>query len=250
MDREQELQMESTREALWYKDAVIYELHVRAFYDSDGDGIGDLCDPCTDTDGDGYGDPGFANQCLPDVCPEVADDQGDVDHDGVGNACDDEDDVLNVFRGRAKGTPVPGASKPKGKVQLKGDFVVQLQPGQAMLDAFNASDPILIRVHDALALDETFVWQPSDCQLRTKNGALRQIKCRTADRRAAVKFATLGKNAAAIRYNMVVGKLDVSPPFEGPMSVTLSHGPEGTINRVGVIADCEATLTAGLRCEE
>ena len=27
---------------LWYKDAVIYELHVRAFYDSDGDGIGDF----------------------------------------------------------------------------------------------------------------------------------------------------------------------------------------------------------------
>ena len=27
---------------LWYKDAVIYELHVRAFFDSDGDGIGDF----------------------------------------------------------------------------------------------------------------------------------------------------------------------------------------------------------------
>ena len=27
---------------LWYKDAVIYELHVRAFYDGDGDGIGDF----------------------------------------------------------------------------------------------------------------------------------------------------------------------------------------------------------------
>jgi maltose alpha-D-glucosyltransferase/alpha-amylase len=26
----------------WYKDAVIYELHVRAYQDSDGDGIGDL----------------------------------------------------------------------------------------------------------------------------------------------------------------------------------------------------------------
>src|SRR5688572_676308 len=26
----------------WYKDAVIYELHVRAFADSDGDGIGDF----------------------------------------------------------------------------------------------------------------------------------------------------------------------------------------------------------------
>jgi maltose alpha-D-glucosyltransferase/alpha-amylase len=27
---------------LWYKDAIIYELHVRAFYDADGDGIGDF----------------------------------------------------------------------------------------------------------------------------------------------------------------------------------------------------------------
>lgn len=27
---------------LWYKDAIIYELHVRSFYDGNGDGIGDL----------------------------------------------------------------------------------------------------------------------------------------------------------------------------------------------------------------
>src|SRR4029079_5522159 len=27
---------------LWYKDAVIYELHVRAFCDSVGDGVGDF----------------------------------------------------------------------------------------------------------------------------------------------------------------------------------------------------------------
>jgi len=27
---------------LWYKDTIIYELHVRAFYDSNGDGIGDF----------------------------------------------------------------------------------------------------------------------------------------------------------------------------------------------------------------
>src|SRR5579859_7390563 len=30
------------KEPLWYKDAVIYELHVRAFFDSNGDGIGDF----------------------------------------------------------------------------------------------------------------------------------------------------------------------------------------------------------------
>ena len=31
-----------TTDPLWYKDAIIYELHVRAFFDSDGDGIGDF----------------------------------------------------------------------------------------------------------------------------------------------------------------------------------------------------------------
>ena len=29
-------------EALWYKDAVIYQLHVKAFFDSNDDGIGDF----------------------------------------------------------------------------------------------------------------------------------------------------------------------------------------------------------------
>ncbi len=29
-------------ENLWYKDAVIYQLHVRTFCDSNGDGIGDF----------------------------------------------------------------------------------------------------------------------------------------------------------------------------------------------------------------
>jgi maltose alpha-D-glucosyltransferase / alpha-amylase len=32
----------TTDDPLWYKDAIIYELHVRAFFDKDGDGIGDF----------------------------------------------------------------------------------------------------------------------------------------------------------------------------------------------------------------
>ena len=32
----------SAKDPLWYKDAIIYELHVRAFADSNGDGIGDF----------------------------------------------------------------------------------------------------------------------------------------------------------------------------------------------------------------
>ena len=32
----------SQMDPLWYKDAVIYEVHVRAFYDSNDDGVGDF----------------------------------------------------------------------------------------------------------------------------------------------------------------------------------------------------------------
>ena len=32
----------TTRDPVWYKDAIIYEVHVRAFHDSNGDGIGDF----------------------------------------------------------------------------------------------------------------------------------------------------------------------------------------------------------------
>jgi len=32
----------STPDPLWYKDAIIYEIHVRAFADSNGDGVGDF----------------------------------------------------------------------------------------------------------------------------------------------------------------------------------------------------------------
>ena len=32
----------ATADSRWYKEAVIYELHLRTFYDSDGDSIGDF----------------------------------------------------------------------------------------------------------------------------------------------------------------------------------------------------------------
>src|SRR6185503_8024835 len=36
------IRRELERQPLWYKDGVIYQLHVRAFFDSDGDGVGDF----------------------------------------------------------------------------------------------------------------------------------------------------------------------------------------------------------------
>ena len=31
-----------TRDPLWYKDAIIYQLHVKSFFDANNDGIGDF----------------------------------------------------------------------------------------------------------------------------------------------------------------------------------------------------------------
>jgi hypothetical protein len=58
--------------------------------DADADGIGDVCDDCTDTDGDGFGNPGYAaNTCPDDNCPDTYNPaQTDTDGDGIGDACD------------------------------------------------------------------------------------------------------------------------------------------------------------------
>ncbi len=73
--------------------------------DSDGDGIGDACDTCTDIDGDGFGDPGFPlNTCNPDKCADIYDpDQLDEDTDGVGDPCDNCPAIPNPGQDDADG---------------------------------------------------------------------------------------------------------------------------------------------------
>ena len=62
--------------------------------DMDEDGVGDLCDECTDTDNDGYGNPGFPNTCEEDNCPydhnPLQEDTYPPQGNGIGDACDCE----------------------------------------------------------------------------------------------------------------------------------------------------------------
>lgn len=39
---DEDVQAGAADDGLWYKDAIIYQLHVKAFYDSNGDGVGDF----------------------------------------------------------------------------------------------------------------------------------------------------------------------------------------------------------------
>jgi hypothetical protein len=66
--------------------------------DSDFDGVGDACDPCTDVDGDGFGNPGFPNICPTDLCPFIPGPNGDADGDGVGDVCDNCPTVANPLQ--------------------------------------------------------------------------------------------------------------------------------------------------------
>jgi hypothetical protein len=65
--------------------------------DSDSDLTPDCLDRCTDSDFDGFGDTPLAERpfdtCPGDNCPDVSNsDQSDKDFDGVGDACDTDED--------------------------------------------------------------------------------------------------------------------------------------------------------------
>ncbi len=84
--------------SLWYKDAVIYEVRVRAFYDSDGDGIGDFRGLAEKLDY--LQDLGVtAIWLLPFYPSPLKDDGYDIsDYENIHPDCGTLDDFRNVLR--------------------------------------------------------------------------------------------------------------------------------------------------------
>ncbi|WP_445381346.1 thrombospondin type 3 repeat-containing protein [Robiginitalea sp. IMCC43444] len=129
--------------------------------DTDGDGIGDACDP--DDDNDGITD-------TEDNCPLVANtDQADADNDGIGDVCDpdlDNDGVPND-RDLCDNTP-PGAV-----VDIDGCEVFSLPPTnfsiQTLGETCISEDNGQILITAAETLDYTAELSQAGASLQTQN---------------------------------------------------------------------------------
>jgi len=149
---------------------------------------------------------------------------------------------------------------------VRGDFIVPLDPGEAIESRFNATNDIRVQVTDALFLDEIFTWVneqgPPQCDTRLipRDGVptLTKIVCKSPDKQWQGVFKPVGKkNPNAMRFQLKFTKVLIGvtaqaigqSPFLGDVTIKISHGPLQVINRVGSIHDCEETLT-GLKCRE
>lgn len=227
--------------------------------DSDGDGVGDACDPCTDTDGDGLGNPGFpANLCPTDVCPLLADSGTDTDLDGVGDACDNCPAVANPSQANfdADGLgdacdlcmhvagAVPDALVAK-KVQLdyggdgpggRNDKVRIVTAQFTSLVAFDPGDvdSVYVTIRDG-ATGAVLLSVPMTAT--TPTFGAERWRQRGSERRWVYSASTRGGLRAALQerpsggnvfvFRMIARDVDIAPDFGGSLTATLEITPSG-----------------------
>jgi len=163
----------------------------------------------------------------------------DLDGDGIGNTCDDNDAPLNLRRASLHRNT--STLRQNGSVFLSGD--VRLA---APTDTFDASKGLVIRVTDGLALDRTFAFAPSDCRRRPSGF----MSCTSADGHERASFVRSGKPPTRFRFRVTFDHLPLAGPFQPPLTVRLTDDPpvpiEG-IDRVGVLGNCTVTKN-GMHC--
>src|SRR6516164_1885303 len=104
----------------------------------------------TDTDGDGVCDD-------VDNCPIVANpDQGDLDADGIGDACDPNDAELNVTKLELARDASP--NNDSSLYRAEGDFFTS-----PPIDTLTAVAGLAVHVADALGTQSTQTWSAAEC---------------------------------------------------------------------------------------
>ena len=181
----------------------------------------------TDTDGDGVCDD-------VDNCPTVANpDQGDLDADGIGDACDPNDAELNVTKLELARDASP--NNDSSLYRAKGDFFTS-----PPIDTLTAVAGLAVHVADALGTQSTQTWTVAECA----KSAPGRILCVSTDRNAKLSAKAIKATPAVFKFSLKVRRVGFAGPFDGPVEVTLANG---VIDRVGTITDCRVS-NKGLTC--
>jgi len=118
--------------------------------------------------------------------------------------------------------------------------------------AFTGTAGFSLRVKDNLSsvsppgdgIDATVTWQPSECIVK----AVGTLSCRTADRRASLKFKPNKVVGGQYKVDFKIkGVGNLTGPFFGPIRIVLTHN--GNKRLADTITDCKLIL-AGIRCRE
>ena len=168
-----------------------------------------------------------------DVCPEDADPaQGDLDADGLGDACDPVDAPLDLLRAllRRRGA--------HGTIALRGTFTVR-----SAAEALAAGQGIAVRVRNGGAVDEQRAWQADEC----RTGASGRVVCVAAGKTARARFVPEAGNG--YRFRITFAKAAIGPTFDASVGVVLTLGER--IDRAGSLAASACKRrSAQLRCRQ
>jgi hypothetical protein len=190
----------------------------------------------------GGGDPDGDGLCsTDDNCPFTSNpDQADIDGDGIGNVCDDNEGPLNPTQVRFKSSLA--ASGDSSNILVKGDFVTQL-PGEVFPDG-TGSFTLTITDSSVTPTSRSHTFTPSECKVKANGSRI----CRTLDKLVKGSFKTSTSQNEVWKFSVKFKKPGIGAgPFVGPAKVTLSYGP--SVDRVGEVTDC-ATSASGMVCRQ